>query len=208
MAGDREDRRERGLEALVLAIHAGRVGLQEGAVRRELRLQQEGHLEDARALGEALPNALLFGKGIGRGLGGRHIDVSRLRFVRHACRRSACASVRRARTDAVFPASTVAGHCAPGVVAGRYQPLADDAPGQGASDQTRFLQSSQGAKRSIRIWGPNAWLQSLRTEATRTSSRPGLTASSESKNLLSAGSSYLEIAGRARRFPAAPRTLT
>src|SRR4029079_8414934 len=46
--------------------------LQERAIRRELRLQEERHLEDARALREALADALLLGKGIGRVLGVRH----------------------------------------------------------------------------------------------------------------------------------------
>ena len=46
--------------------------LQERAVRRELRFEQERHLQDARALREALPDALLFGKGIGRSRGSRH----------------------------------------------------------------------------------------------------------------------------------------
>jgi len=39
-------------------------------------------------------------------------------------------------------------------VAGHYQPLADDDPVAGASDQTlSFLQSTQKAKRSIPTWG-------------------------------------------------------
>ena len=44
-----------------------RAFLQERAVRRELRLEQERHRQHARALGEALADALLLGKGVGRG---------------------------------------------------------------------------------------------------------------------------------------------
>ena len=64
MAGDREDRRERGLQAFVLAPVAGRVRLQERAIGRELRLEQERHRQHARALGEALADALLLGERI------------------------------------------------------------------------------------------------------------------------------------------------
>ena len=65
VARDREDRRERGLQAFVLARVGRRYRLQERAVRRELRLQQERHLQHARALGEALADALLFGERVG-----------------------------------------------------------------------------------------------------------------------------------------------
>ena len=62
MARDRENRRERGLQALVLALIGGRVRLQERAIRRELRFEQKRDRQDARTLGEAFPDAFLLGK--------------------------------------------------------------------------------------------------------------------------------------------------
>ena len=79
---DREDRRERRLQPLVLAQLGGGFRLQERAVRRELRLEQERHRQDARALREALPDALAFGKGVRLGrrrrFGGHAFSGSRL----------------------------------------------------------------------------------------------------------------------------------
>ena len=82
VARDREDRRERGLQALVLALVSLREFLQERAIGRELRFEEERHLQDACALGEALADAFLFGKGIGRSVRGRHVSSSRLQFDR------------------------------------------------------------------------------------------------------------------------------
>src|SRR4030095_4722804 len=50
------------LQTFVLA-RFGRAGrLQERAIRRELRFQQEWHLQHARPFGQALTNTLLLGK--------------------------------------------------------------------------------------------------------------------------------------------------
>src|SRR5258708_37911323 len=62
MAGNREDRRERGLQPFVLARLGWRAQLQERAIRGELRFQQERHGQDAGALGETLANAFLLGE--------------------------------------------------------------------------------------------------------------------------------------------------
>src|SRR6202521_4967300 len=62
VAGDRKYRSERGLQALVLARFGRRELLQKGAIRRELGFQQERYRQYARALGEALAEAFLFGE--------------------------------------------------------------------------------------------------------------------------------------------------
>ena len=62
VAGDRENRRERGLQALVLARFGRGVRLQERPVGRELRFEQERHLEHACPFGKALADALLLGE--------------------------------------------------------------------------------------------------------------------------------------------------
>ena len=62
VTGDREDRRERGLQAFVLARFQRRRCLQERTVRCELGFQQERDRQHACALGEALANALFLGK--------------------------------------------------------------------------------------------------------------------------------------------------
>src|SRR5438270_499531 len=56
VAGNREDRGKGGLEPFVLARLRRRRGLQEGAIGRKLRFQQERHLQDAGTLREALAN--------------------------------------------------------------------------------------------------------------------------------------------------------
>ena len=103
VAGDREDRRERGLQAFVLARLGRGVRLQERTVGRELRFEQEGHLQHAGPLGKALADALLLGKRVR--LHGRH-------FGRHSILR--------------FTERLVGSIALPGVVVGLYQPLADD----------------------------------------------------------------------------------
>jgi len=72
VARDRENRRERCLQTLVLPGVGRRVRLQERAVRRELGLEQERHVQHARALREALADALLLGERIF--LCGRHFS--------------------------------------------------------------------------------------------------------------------------------------
>ena len=62
MARDRKDRRERSLQAFILACVAGRVGLKERAIRHELRFEQEGDRQNARALREALADAFFLGE--------------------------------------------------------------------------------------------------------------------------------------------------
>ena len=118
VARDREDRRERGLQAFVLA----RVGrgelLQERAIRRELRFEEERHLEHARALREALADALLLGKGVGRSRGSRHsVGSSHLRFVLgpRGCRADGVASGMPRSGDGrrILDASTVREPCIP-----------------------------------------------------------------------------------------------
>ncbi len=67
VAGDREDRGERRLQAHLAAVVTGDFGLQEFGVRVDLRGEEEGHVEDGRALGEALADALLLGERVGHG---------------------------------------------------------------------------------------------------------------------------------------------
>jgi hypothetical protein len=64
MAGDREDRGEGGLQALVAALHRRNVRLQERQVGLQLGCQQEWHVQNTRALGEALADALFLGVGV------------------------------------------------------------------------------------------------------------------------------------------------
>ena len=129
VARDREDRRERGLQAFVLARVGRGVRLQERPVGRKLRFEQERHLEHARPLGEALADALLLGKRIR--LHGRH-------FSRHSILR--------------LTERLVGSIALPGVVVGLYQPLADDGARitlmmQAPSDHACPLQSLQKTKR-------------------------------------------------------------
>ena len=104
---------------------------------------RNGTGEDARALGEALPDAFLFGKGVGRSGGGRH-SVSRLRFVEAARSRADLACTWSSRAARY---STVRERCIPRLVAGHYQPLADNVAIAATSDQTCLPQSTQKAKR-------------------------------------------------------------
>src|SRR6185436_7350210 len=67
MAGNREHRREGRLQSGELPIVGGTLGLEELGVRIDLRGKQEGHIEDSRALGEALADALLLGERVGHG---------------------------------------------------------------------------------------------------------------------------------------------
>ena len=105
VARDREDRRERGLQAFVLARLRRRAFLQERAIRRELGLQQKRHLQHARALGEALPDAFLFGKRVGRSSGRRHMRRVCLRFVRDraASRADLVSLLSRLSRNVAFP---------------------------------------------------------------------------------------------------------
>ena len=85
-----------------------------------------------------------------------------------------CASVGRIRTDAALSQIDCRGALRPRSGGWPLPAAGGRRPVQGTSDQTRFLQSSQGAKLSIPIWGPRAWLQPLKQ-------------TSESETLLSAG---------------------
>src|SRR5690606_25178580 len=64
VAGDREDRLQRRMQAGVAALGGIDVGLQEFAVRIDLDGQQERHLEDRALLAEVLADALLLGERI------------------------------------------------------------------------------------------------------------------------------------------------
>jgi hypothetical protein len=61
---DREDRSESGLQALIATLRRRDVRLQEGQIGFKLGRQQEGHVQHARALGEALADALFLGIGV------------------------------------------------------------------------------------------------------------------------------------------------
>ena len=65
VAADREDRSERGLQALVLARFPRHHSLQKGGKGLQLRGKQERHVQHGSPLGEALADALTFGEGIG-----------------------------------------------------------------------------------------------------------------------------------------------
>ena len=76
VAGDREHRLQRGMQAAVLAL--GRIGvrLQELAIGIDLDGEQERHFEDGTALAEILADALLFGERVLRlVLGRRHGEL-------------------------------------------------------------------------------------------------------------------------------------
>ena len=66
VAGNREHRLQRRMQAAVFALGRLDVLLQELAVRIDLDGQQERHFEDGFALAEVLADALLFGEGIVR----------------------------------------------------------------------------------------------------------------------------------------------
>jgi hypothetical protein len=65
VAGDREDRAERRLQALIAPLLRRRVGLEELRVRLELRRDEERHLLDNGALRKALADAFTLGQRIG-----------------------------------------------------------------------------------------------------------------------------------------------
>jgi hypothetical protein len=58
---DRKDRGERRLQTLVPALRHRHVGLQESSEGLELGGQQERHVKNAGALGEALADTLFLG---------------------------------------------------------------------------------------------------------------------------------------------------
>ena len=65
-------------QTIDIHLHAGRELLQESAVGGKLRLEQERHLQDARALRKALANAHLFGKRVRRNVRGRRHALVRV----------------------------------------------------------------------------------------------------------------------------------
>src|SRR6185437_12612295 len=150
MARDREDRREGRLQALVLPLEGRRIGLQKGPVGGELGLEEEGHLEDARALRETLANALLLGERIGARVGGRHGWSSGLRFDGRSCanpRRSGRQRLAR-RTAAARLSGGVAPLAWWLAATSRWRTTS---PLRATSDQTSPLQSIQRTKRSERL---------------------------------------------------------
>ncbi len=65
VAGDREYRREGRLQAHLAAAVARPFGLEELRVRVDLGGKEEGHIQNGRALGEALADAFLLGERVG-----------------------------------------------------------------------------------------------------------------------------------------------
>ena len=67
VAGNREDRGKGGLKTDIFAGIRLNISLQEICIRPQLNIQQGGHCEDARTIGEAFPDALLFSERVRHG---------------------------------------------------------------------------------------------------------------------------------------------
>ena len=178
VARDREDRRERGLQALVLALLGGReFACRNARYDASCVSSRNGTSQDARALGEALADALLFGKRVQlRGRGRRHGGRAGLRITsgprdaraRHVARRAGRVARQARRASLVHRLS---GSIAlPGLVVGHYQPLADD--GAIARDARPYLPSAVASESEAKRTRPErASLRSL-IEAGRRKFRP------------------------------------
>ncbi len=173
---DREDRRERGLQALVLALGHRRHLLQERAVARELGLQQERHRKDARALREALADALLLGKGVGSGLRGRHevcpvSDSFGKRVPSHGAPvRVACTSARPG-SGVRFTVRLSRGIAPLAWWLATTSRWRTTTPLRGRPTKPSFLQSTQKAKRSNPILGWKCFASISGTLETRRNRR-------------------------------------